>query len=83
MIAFVTLNLHLFLLPAGSRMVSEVLQCCIAEEVESVGIVISAIDAANPEHAVARLQEGGLQALHLTLPYLYLGVVPEEVAGLR
>ena len=60
----------------------EVLQRCITEEVESVCVIIAAVDAAHPEHAVAGLQEGGAQALHLALPHLHLGVVPEEVARL-
>lgn len=60
----------------------QVLQGSIAEEVESVGVIIPAVDAAHPEHAVAGLQEGGLQFLHLALPHLDLGVVPEEVSCL-
>lgn len=63
-------------------MVPEVLQSCIAEEVESVGIVIPAIHAANPEHAVAGLKEGGAQILHFALPHFHLGVVEEVVACL-
>lgn len=63
-------------------MVPEVLQGCIAEEVEPVGVVISAIHAANPEHAIAGLQECGGQVLYFALPDLDLGVVEEEVACL-
>ena len=63
-------------------MVSEVLQSSIAEEVESIGVVIPAVHAANPEKAIEWLQESGLQPLHLALPHLHLRVVPEEVAGL-
>lgn len=71
-----------FSLPAVLRVVSEVLQGRIAEEVEAIGIVISAIHTANPEHAIAWLQEGCAQLLHFALPHLHLGVVEEEVAGL-
>lgn len=63
-------------------MVPQILQRCVAEEVEPVGVIVPAIHAAHPEHAVAGLQEGGAEPLHLSLPYLHLGVVPEEVAGL-
>ena len=60
-------------------MVPQVLQRCITEEVESIGIVIAAVHAAHPEHSIAGLQKGGAQALHLALPHLHLGVAPEEV----
>lgn len=47
------------LLPAATRMVPQVLQRCVAEEVEPVGVIVPAIHAAHPEHAVAGLQKGG------------------------
>ena len=79
-------NKHLVLsihtAPAAACMVPQVLQRSVAEEVEAVGIIVPAIHATHPEHAVARLQEGGFQALHLALPHLHLSVVPEEVAQL-
>jgi len=79
-------NKHLVLsihtAPAAACMVPQVLQRSVAEEVEAVGIIVPAVHATHPEHAVARLQEGGFQALHLALPHLHLGVVPEEVAQL-
>ena len=63
-------------------MVPQIFQGCIAEEVESVGIIVPAIDAAHPEHAVAGLQERGAQPFHFALPYFDLCVIPEEVASL-
>lgn len=60
----------------------EVLQGCIAEEVEAIGVIISAIHTAHPEHAIAGLQEGCVQILHFALPHLDLSVVEEEVACL-
>ncbi len=68
--------------PAAACMVPQVLQRSVAEEVEAVGVIVPAVHAAHPEHAIARLQEGGFQALHSALPHLHLGVVPEEVARL-
>ncbi len=63
-------------------MMPQVLQCRVAEKVESVGVIIPAIDTAHPEHAIAGLQEGGAQPFYFALPHLDLGVVPEEVARL-
>ena len=68
--------------PAAACMVPQILQRSVAEEVEAVGVIIPAVHAAHPEHAVAGLKEGGFQALHPPLPHLHLGVVPEEVARL-
>ena len=53
-----------------------------AEHGESGGVVVAPIDAASPDGAVAGLQEGGGQALHLPPPHLYLDVVEEEIARL-
>ena len=58
---------------------SQVLQRRIAEEVESVCIVIPAIYTAHPKHAIAGLQKSGLQTLNLPLPYFDLRIVPEEI----
>ena len=60
----------------------EVLQSRIAEEVEPVGVVVSAIHTPHPEHAIARLQESCAQILYSALPHLDLSVVEEEVTCL-
>ena len=69
-------------IPATLGVVSQILQRCIAEEVESVGIIVPAIDAAHPKHAIAGLQERGVQPFHFALPDFDLCIVPEEVASL-
>lgn len=63
--------------------VPQELQRSAAEDGESRGIIVAPIDAASPDRAIAGLQKGGGQALHLPPPHFDLDVVEEEVARLR
>ena len=64
----------------AGAVVLQVLQCSAAEEAETHGIIVAAIDAAHPEGAIHGFQEGRPDVLHLAHPNLDLHVVEEEVS---
>jgi hypothetical protein len=47
------------------RMVLQIFERGPTEEVEAVSVIITAVHAAHPEHAIFRLQECGVELLHL------------------
>lgn len=63
----------------GIGVVLEVLQRSATEEAKARGVIVAAVDAADPERATCRLEEGGGNALNLPLPHLGLHVGEEEV----
>lgn len=60
------------------RVMLQVVEGCAAEEAEACSIIPAAVNAASPHGAVAGLQEHGVQALNLSLPYFHFCVVPPE-----
>lgn len=71
---------------AGSHwavaVVFEVVEGGSAEEAETRGVVVAAVNTARPNNAVTGLKEDGSQALDESLPYLDLRVVPGKVTRL-
>ena len=65
------------------EMMLQEFESCPAEEAETGRVVVSAVNAACPHAAIARLKKNGLQAFDQALPYFHLGVVPEEVSCLN